>query len=69
MAIGSEPNSVQRQGLLPLDEAGYIITNELMETKASEIFAAGDVRPNSARQAITVAGDGGTAAISAARFL
>ena len=69
VAIGSEPNSAQWRGLLPLDEEGYIITNELMETKIPGVFAAGDVRHNSARQAITAAGDGATAAISAARFL
>jgi len=54
---------------LPLDERGYVITNELMETKVPGIFAAGDIRHNSARQAITAAGDGATAAISAERFL
>jgi thioredoxin reductase (NADPH) len=69
VAIGSKPNSAQWRELLPLDEEGYLITNELMETKISGIFAAGDVRHNSARQAITAAGDGATAAISAARFL
>jgi thioredoxin reductase (NADPH) len=69
VAIGSEPNSAQWQGLLPLDERGYVITNELMETKIPGIFAAGDIRHNSARQAITAAGDGATAAISAERFL
>jgi len=69
VAIGSEPNSAQWRGLLALDEGGYIITNELMETKIAGIFAAGDVRHNSARQAITAAGDGATAAISAERFL
>jgi thioredoxin reductase (NADPH) len=69
VAIGSEPNSAQWRGLLPLDEWGYIITNEIMETKIPGIFAAGDVRHNSARQAITAAGDGATAAISAERFL
>jgi thioredoxin reductase (NADPH) len=69
VAIGLEPNSAQWRGLLPLDERGYIITNELMETKIPGIFAAGDVRHNSARQAITAAGDGATAAISAEGFL
>ncbi|MDH4268954.1 MAG: thioredoxin-disulfide reductase [Dehalococcoidia bacterium] len=69
VAIGSKPNTAQWRGLLPLDEEGYIITNELMETKIPGIYAAGDVRHNSAKQAITAAGDGATAAISAARFL
>ncbi|OGN97701.1 MAG: thioredoxin-disulfide reductase [Chloroflexi bacterium RBG_13_51_36] len=69
VAIGAQPNSAQWRGLLPLDEEGYIITNELMETKIPGIFAVGDVRHKSARQAITAAGDGATAAISAERFL
>jgi len=69
VAIGSKPNSAQWRELLALDEEGYIVTDELMETKIPGVFAAGDVRHNSARQAITAAGDGATAAISAARFL
>ncbi len=69
LAIGSQPNTAQWRGLLPLDEEGYIITNELMETTTPGLFAAGDVRHNSARQVITAAGDGATAAMSAARFL
>ena len=69
VAIGSKPNSAQWRALLPLDEEGYIITNELMETKIPGIFAAGDIRHNPARQIITAAGDGAAAAISAARFL
>ena len=69
VAIGSEPNSAQWRGLLPLDEGGYIITNELMETKIPGIFVAGDIRHNSSRQAITAAGDVATVAISAERFL
>jgi len=69
VSIGSEPNSTHWRGLLPLDEEGYIITSELMETKIPGIFAAGDVRHNSAKQVITAAGDGATAAMSVARFL
>lgn len=69
IAIGLEPNTSYLQGIVPLDKEGYIITNEVMETGISGIFAAGDVRHNSARQAITASGDGAAAAVSAERFL
>lgn len=69
VAAGSEPNTGYLRGILALDEGGYIITNELMETQVPGILAAGDVRRNSARQAISAAGDGATAALSVERFL
>jgi thioredoxin reductase (NADPH) len=69
VAIGLEPNTGYLQGIVPLDEQGYIITNGVMETGVSGILAAGDVRHNSARQAITAVGDGATAAVSVERFL
>ena len=69
IAIGLKPNTDYLEGILPLDDKGYILTNELMETRIPGILAAGDVRHNSARQAITAAGDGATAAMSAERFL
>ena len=68
IAIGSEPNSAQWQGFLPSDQVGYVITSELIKMKIPGIFA-GDILHNSARQAITAAGDGATAAISVERFL
>lgn len=69
VAVGLKPNTDYLKGVLPLDDAGYIITNEKMETKIPGIFAAGDVRLNSARQAITAAGDGATAAVYAEKFV
>jgi len=69
IAIGLKPNTQFLKGILPLDEVGYIITNDVMETSIPSIFAAGDIRHNSARQAITAAGDGATAALSAEKFL
>lgn len=69
VAIGLIPNTNYLKGIVPLDKMGYIITNELMETRIPGIFAAGDIRYNSYRQLITAAGDGATAALSAERFL
>jgi len=69
IAIGLKPNTDYLKGVLSLDKAGYIITNEKMETEIPGIFATGDIRLNSARQAITAAGDGATAAIYAEKFI
>ncbi len=69
IAIGLKPNTNYLKGILPLDVTGLIITDEKMETKIPGIFAAGDIRHNSARQVITAAGDGATAAIYAEKFI
>jgi thioredoxin reductase (NADPH) len=68
-AIGLKPNTDYLRGVLPLDNLGHIITNERMETGIPGIFAAGDIRHNSIRQAISAAGDGATAAFYAKIFI
>ncbi len=69
VAIGLIPNTEYLRGILPLDEWGYIVTTELMETTVQGIFAAGDIRHNSVKQAIAAAGDGAVAALSAEKFV
>jgi len=67
--IGLKPNTAFLGDLLRLDERGYIITNEEMETNIPGIFAAGDVRAKSLRQVITACADGAIAAVNADRYL
>jgi thioredoxin reductase (NADPH) len=69
ISVGLSPNTDYLKGVLPLDDTRHIITNTRMETGVADIFAAGDIRQDAARQAITAAGDGATAAIYAGRFL
>ena len=69
VSIGFQPDTAHLKGLLALDNEGHIITNAEMETNVPGIFAAGDTRSKLARQVVTAAGDGATAAISAERFL
>ena len=69
VSIGFKPNTDYLKGILSLDASGAIITNDRLETNIPGIFAAGDIRQNSARQVITAAGDGATAAIYAEKFI
>jgi thioredoxin reductase (NADPH) len=69
VAVGLMPNSQQFFNILELDDTGYIVTDEMMATSASGIFAAGDIRRNSPRQAATAVGDGVTAAMSAFKYV
>ena len=67
--IGLTPNTDYLRGKLRMDEGGHIFVNEWMETEIPGLFAAGDVRVNSARQLVTAAGDGATAAIRADKYI
>lgn len=51
-----------------LDSQGYLVAPQHM-TKISGLFAAGDVRQGSLRQAISAAGDGAAAAVAISAFL
>jgi thioredoxin reductase (NADPH) len=69
VAIGHVPNTEYLKGIVNLDEAGYIITDQMMATSVAGVFAAGDIRHNSIRQVVSAAGDGGTAAVAAERYI
>lgn len=66
---GSSPNSKLVKGLVKLDEAGYVLTDEELRTNAPGVFAAGDIRKKSLKQVITAAADGALAAESARRYI
>jgi thioredoxin reductase (NADPH) len=69
VAVGLIPNSGIVKGLTELDEVGNVITDEVMSTNIPGLYAAGDIRKNSARQVVTAVGDGATAAKSAFRYV
>ena len=69
LAIGHIPNSKLFQSAIKTDADGYILTDHLMQTNVAGVFACGDVVDRHFRQAVTAAGSGCAAAISAERYL
>lgn len=69
IAIGMRPNTEFLKGQLPLDEVGYIIADERGATQVRGVFAAGDVRTKTLRQAVTAVSDGAICADEIAEFL
>ena len=67
--IGQTPNSNFLEGLVPLDKGGHAYVNLWMETELPGLFVAGDVRVDAAKQVVSAAGDGATAAIRADQYL
>lgn len=67
--VGIHPNSEIVKDKLKLDNMGFIITNDSMETSIEGVFAAGDVRSKQLRQITTAVGDGACAAFSAQKYL
>ena len=69
IAIGVTPTTALFNGVIDLDEGGFIITDESMKTSSDIIWACGDCRKRPLRQLITAGSEGAVALISAYRHL
>ena len=69
--IGHHPETDFLQGVIDLDDEGYICSDHFLHTNVPGIFAAGDARVNANQyaQAIIAAGEGAIAAIEAEKYL
>jgi len=65
--IGTEPKTEEVKKYL--NEQGYIITNEDMETNIKGVYAAGDVREKKYRQITTAVSDGTIALLNAEKYI
>ena len=67
LAIGHIPNTKIFKGIIALDEHGFIKTDGV-KTNVKGVFAGGDVQDPIWKQAVTAAGTGCMAALSAERY-
>ncbi len=67
--VGTDPRSSYLSGFVGLDGGGHVETDVSMSTSSPGLYAVGDIRSGSARQLVTSAGDGATAAIAAHRYI
>ncbi|MHB9154398.1 MAG: thioredoxin-disulfide reductase [Endomicrobiales bacterium] len=67
--VGLVPNTTILKGLVSMDEAGYISTDDTMKTSTEGIFACGDARIKILRQVVTAAGEGAVAAFAAEEYV
>lgn len=67
--IGFSPNIDYINAQVKQNEAGFIVTDETMQTSVKGVFAVGDVRTTPLRQVITAAADGAIAGCFAVKYL
>ena len=67
--IGLSPNSDLVKDKVETDQHGFVITDSNLMTSLPGLFAAGDVRLGSTKQAASAAGEGATAALMIREYL
>ena len=67
--VGNVPNTGFLKEVVELNDDGYIVTDDRLESSVPGIFAAGDVRANYFKQVVLAAAEGALAALSAQRYL
>ncbi|WP_134686348.1 NAD(P)/FAD-dependent oxidoreductase [Brevibacillus migulae] len=66
---GSKPGTDLLVDQVPLDEEGFMIVDEYMQSPVPGVFAAGEVRKSPVKQAVVAAADGAIAAMAVDKYI
>jgi len=69
VSIGRNPDTENLKGLVELDNNGYILTNDKLETSIKGVYACGDVVSGMLKQIVSAAGSGAVASVSVLNYL
>jgi thioredoxin reductase (NADPH) len=67
--IGLDPNTSFLKGAVDLDQWGFVVTDDTLQTTLPGVFAAGDVRDGSTKQLGAAIGEGITALLMVRQYL
>jgi thioredoxin reductase (NADPH) len=67
--VGLDPNTAWLDGLVELDERGFVRTDRMHATSIPGVFAAGDVRAGSTKQLASAVGEGASVALQVRHHL
>jgi thioredoxin reductase (NADPH) len=67
--IGLAPNSDLVKGKVDINPYGFVVTDQSLMTSLPGLFAAGDIRAGSTKQAVSAAGEGASAALMIRHYL
>lgn len=68
--VGLAPNSqFLQKSEIKLDEIGFVITDQHLQTQMPGVFAAGDIRSGATMQIASAAGEGATAALKIREYI
>ncbi len=66
---GSKPGTDFLDGQVSLDEEGFMILDEFMQSSVPGVFGAGEVRKTPVKQAVVAAADGAIAAMAVDKYI